>query len=108
MRAFWTTEILFRLLLTNILWFIQTSRIESKVEYHAAHICEMERLIILKDLLPIGSRSNVLSDLCNSKFICDKNKDVVFSIGKTWLRVLTQDARIVILQQPLKIIRLYR
>jgi len=38
----------------------------------------MERLIILKDLLPIGSRSNVLSDLCNSKFICDKNKDVVF------------------------------
>ncbi len=78
MKKFLLAVILLGLFSANVFWFIYTSRIDSRVSYHATHICELDRLITLKEQLPLGSGLKAIKRLCNSdRFRCDWYKGTV-------------------------------
>ncbi len=66
------------LLATNLLWYLETQRINSKVNYHATHLCELERLSVIKNRIPDGSSMTELNKLCQSDtFRCERESDIV-------------------------------
>ena len=78
MKFIWIVIFIFCIVLTNLLWFIQTDRLDSRVRYHATHICELQRLITLKEQIPLGMDLKKLNEMCNSdEFNCDQSKNFV-------------------------------
>lgn len=72
MKVFWIAAAIICLCVLNAVWFIQLERLNSKLTYHATHICELERLSSLRTLLPTGTAVEKLEQLCNSTdYHCD-------------------------------------
>ncbi|MGB1258377.1 MAG: hypothetical protein ACPG51_21055 [Thiolinea sp.] len=61
------------LILSNLLWFIESRRVSSQLNYHATQLCELDRLLVLRSLLPAGDAGSKLTRLCQSEaFGCEK------------------------------------
>lgn len=80
MKIYWIVIVLVALVLSNLVWFIQSHRISTKIAYHATHLCELERLLTLKSVVPLGTKLDKVDQLCNTqgRLDCHKKGDVFF------------------------------